>query len=54
MGGAWTRHVVAMSPEFGPVYRRDQRHDGEDHGTGTVAVILGGANEAGRLADGPG
>jgi uncharacterized protein (DUF1501 family) len=54
MGGAWNETVVALVTEFGRTARINGT-DGTDHGTGTVAVLLGGALKGGRvIADWPG
>lgn len=54
MAGAWSDTVVAMITEFGRTARVNG-NDGTDHGTGTVAVLVGGALKGGRvIADWPG
>ncbi len=54
MGGAWSETVVALVTEFGRTARINGT-DGTDHGTGTVAVLVGGALKGGRVvADWPG
>jgi uncharacterized protein (DUF1501 family) len=54
MGGAWSETVVALVTEFGRTARINGT-DGTDHGTGTVAVLVGGALKGGRvIADWPG
>jgi uncharacterized protein (DUF1501 family) len=54
MGDAWRETVVAVVTEFGRTARINGT-DGTDHGTGTVAVLLGGAVQGGRvIADWPG
>jgi uncharacterized protein (DUF1501 family) len=54
MGGAWGETVVALVTEFGRTARINGT-DGTDHGTGTVAVLVGGALKGGRvIADWPG
>lgn len=54
MGGAWNETVVAVVTEFGRTARINGT-DGTDHGTGTVAVLVGGALNGGRvIADWPG
>jgi uncharacterized protein (DUF1501 family) len=54
MGGAWGETVVAVVTEFGRTARINGT-DGTDHGTGTVAVLVGGALKGGRvIADWPG
>ena len=54
MGAAWRETVVAIVTEFGRTARING-NDGTDHGTATVAVLLGGALKGGRVvADWPG
>ena len=54
MGAAWQQTVVAVVTEFGRTARINGS-DGTDHGTGTVAVLAGGALRGGRvIADWPG
>jgi uncharacterized protein (DUF1501 family) len=54
IGDAWREAVVAIVTEFGRTARINGT-DGTDHGTGTVAVLAGGALEGGRvIADWPG
>jgi uncharacterized protein (DUF1501 family) len=54
MGDAWGETVVALVTEFGRTARINGT-EGTDHGTGTVAVLLGGAVQGGRvIADWPG
>jgi uncharacterized protein (DUF1501 family) len=54
MGAAWSETVVAMITEFGRTARVNG-NDGTDHGTGTIAVLVGGALKGGRvIADWPG
>jgi uncharacterized protein (DUF1501 family) len=54
MGEAWNETVVAIITEFGRTARING-NDGTDHGTGTVAVLVGGALQGGRvIADWPG
>lgn len=54
IGGAWNETVIAIVTEFGRTARINGT-DGTDHGTGTVAVLLGGALKGGRVvADWPG
>jgi uncharacterized protein (DUF1501 family) len=54
MGSAWSETVVAVVTEFGRTARING-NDGTDHGTGTVAVLMGGALKGGRvIADWPG
>jgi uncharacterized protein (DUF1501 family) len=54
MGAAWRETVVAIITEFGRTARINGT-DGTDHGTGTVAFLVGGALKGGRvIADWPG
>ena len=54
MGEAWRETVVAVVTEFGRTARINGT-DGTDHGTGTVALLVGGALKGGRvIADWPG
>jgi uncharacterized protein (DUF1501 family) len=54
MGPAWRETVVALVTEFGRTARINGT-DGTDHGTGTVALLAGGALKGGRVvADWPG
>ena len=54
MGDAWRETVVAVVTEFGRTARINGT-DGTDHGTGTVALLAGGAFKGGRvIADWPG
>ena len=54
MGDAWRETVVAIVTEFGRTARINGK-DGTDHGTGTVALLVGGGLKGGRvLADWPG
>ena len=54
MGNAWSETVVAIVTEFGRTARINGT-DGTDHGTATVAVLVGGALRGGRvIADWPG
>ena len=54
MGAAWRETVVVLVTEFGRTARINGT-DGTDHGTGTVALLVGGALEGGRvIADWPG
>ncbi|SRR5579871_3082103 len=54
MGAAWQEAVVALITEFGRTARINGT-DGTDHGTGTVALLVGGALKGGRVvADWPG
>jgi uncharacterized protein (DUF1501 family) len=54
MGAAWRETAVLIVTEFGRTARTNGT-EGTDHGTGTVAILLGGAVKGGRmLADWPG
>jgi uncharacterized protein (DUF1501 family) len=54
MGDAWRETVVAVITEFGRTARINGT-DGTDHGQGTVALLVGGALQGGRvIADWPG
>src|SRR5262249_54455461 len=54
IGAAWSETVVALVTEFGRTARINGT-DGTDHGTGTVAMLVGGALAGGRvIADWPG
>jgi uncharacterized protein (DUF1501 family) len=54
MGQAWRDTVVAVVTEFGRTARINGS-DGTDHGTGTIALLAGGAVKGGRvIADWPG
>lgn len=54
MGTAWKDTVVTVVTEFGRTARVNGT-DGTDHGTGTVALLAGGALNGGRvIADWPG
>jgi uncharacterized protein (DUF1501 family) len=54
LGPAWRRTAVLCMTEFGRTARTNGT-TGTDHGTGTVAFVLGGAIAGGRvLADWPG
>jgi len=54
MGPAWQETVVALITEFGRTARINGT-DGTDHGTATVALLVGGALRGGRvIADWPG
>jgi uncharacterized protein (DUF1501 family) len=54
MDDAWRETVVAVLTEFGRTARINGT-DGTDHGTGTVALLAGGALKGGRvIADWPG
>jgi uncharacterized protein (DUF1501 family) len=54
LGDAWSETVVTIITEFGRTARINGT-DGTDHGTGTVAVLVGGALNGGRvIADWPG
>lgn len=53
-GEAWNETVVAVVTEFGRTARINGT-EGTDHGTGTVALLIGGALKGGRVvADWPG
>jgi uncharacterized protein (DUF1501 family) len=54
MGSAWKDTVVALATEFGRTAHINGT-DGTDHGTATVALLVGGALKGGRvIADWPG
>jgi uncharacterized protein (DUF1501 family) len=54
MGAAWSDTVVTLITEFGRTARINGT-EGTDHGTATVALLLGGAVKGGRVvADWPG
>jgi uncharacterized protein (DUF1501 family) len=54
LGDTWSDSVVAVVTEFGRTARPNGTR-GTDHGTGTAAILLGGALNGGRvLADWPG
>jgi len=54
MGEAWRETVVAVVTEFGRTARINGTN-GTDHGTGTIAILAGGALKGGRvIADWPG
>jgi uncharacterized protein (DUF1501 family) len=54
MGAVWRETVVAVITEFGRTARINGTN-GTDHGTGTVALLAGGALKGGRvIADWPG
>jgi len=54
MGDAWSETVVAIITEFGRTARINGNF-GTDHGTATVALLVGGALKGGRvIADWPG
>jgi uncharacterized protein (DUF1501 family) len=54
MGPAWRDTAVLIVTEFGRTAKTNGT-EGTDHGTGTVAILLGGAVKGGRvLADWPG
>ena len=54
LGAAWRDTVVALVTEFGRTARINGS-DGTDHGTATVALLVGGALKGGRVvADWPG
>ena len=53
-GPTWNETVIVMITEFGRTARINGT-DGTDHGTGTVALLVGGALQGGRvIADWPG
>lgn len=54
LGPAWRETVIVLVTEFGRTARTNGSN-GTDHGTGTVAILLGGAVRGGRVvADWPG
>jgi uncharacterized protein (DUF1501 family) len=54
MGPAWKDTVVALATEFGRTAHINGT-EGTDHGTATVALLVGGALKGGRvIADWPG
>jgi uncharacterized protein (DUF1501 family) len=54
LGEAWRESVVAVITEFGRTARINGT-DGTDHGTATVALLVGAALKGGRvIADWPG
>jgi uncharacterized protein (DUF1501 family) len=54
MGGAWNETVVTLITEFGRTARINGT-EGTDHGTATVALLVGGALKGGRvIANWPG
>jgi uncharacterized protein (DUF1501 family) len=54
MGEAWRETVVVIVTEFGRTARING-NEGTDHGTATIALLLGGALKGGRVvADWPG
>jgi uncharacterized protein (DUF1501 family) len=54
MGPAWNETVVTVVTEFGRTARINGTN-GTDHGTGTIALLAGGALKGGRvIADWPG
>src|SRR3954454_6754822 len=54
LGERWRDTVVVVATEFGRTARINGT-DGTDHGTGTVALLAGGAVKGGRIiADWPG
>lgn len=54
LGAAWPRAAIVIATEFGRTAAVNGTR-GTDHGTGTVAFVLGGAVQGGRvLADWPG
>ena len=48
LGPAWTQSVILVMTEFGRTARVNGTN-GTDHGTGTVALVLGGAVAGGRI-----
>jgi uncharacterized protein (DUF1501 family) len=54
LSGSWSETVVTLITEFGRTARVNGT-EGTDHGTGTVALLVGGALKGGRvIADWPG
>jgi uncharacterized protein (DUF1501 family) len=54
MGGAWSQTVVLVATEFGRTVAANGT-GGTDHGTGAVAMLIGGRVRGGRVvADWPG
>jgi len=54
LGGAWSQTVVLVATEFGRTVAANGT-GGTDHGTGAVAMLVGGAVQGGRVvADWPG
>ncbi len=54
MGDAWRETVVTVVTEFGRTAKINGTN-GTDHGTGTIALLAGGALNGGRvIADWPG
>src|SRR6201982_87497 len=54
MGPAWRETVVAVMTEFGRTARINGT-EGTDHGTATIALLVGGVLKGGRvIADWPG
>jgi uncharacterized protein (DUF1501 family) len=54
LGGRWRDTVVVVATEFGRTARINGT-EGTDHGTGTIALLAGGAVKGGRvIADWPG
>jgi uncharacterized protein (DUF1501 family) len=54
MGESWRDSVIAVVTEFGRTARINGT-EGTDHGTATVALLVGGALEGGRvITDWPG
>ncbi len=54
LGPAWSETIVVLATEFGRTARINGA-EGTDHGTGTVALLAGGALNGGRvIADWPG
>ena len=48
LGDAWKETVIVAATEFGRTVRINGTH-GTDHGTGTVALLAGGALAGGRV-----
>jgi uncharacterized protein (DUF1501 family) len=48
MGAAWKQTAVAVITEFGRTARINGT-EGTDHGTGTIALLAGGAVKGGRV-----
>jgi uncharacterized protein (DUF1501 family) len=54
LGAAWTQTVILVATEFGRTVAANGT-GGTDHGTGAVAMLIGGAVQGGRIvADWPG
>ena len=54
LGAAWAQTVVLVATEFGRTAAANGT-GGTDHGTGSAAMLIGGAVQGGRvLADWPG